>query len=244
MSEQAIFFTTDAQMKAVMSKLMKSVLFTEIGVSRVRRPYVDKTRFKKRVEGTHIISFCFQTGVSVPFDDDVLVDMGDNKWGFSTRLETTKKKWMYKGDGLWVCNDGSNAGNMEAMIKHLGITRASEFDTTFEIPAPEFFGGIAVLDKMLRETPVEEWRPKITGWAKTFLSRCIQAEPVFVITNCSGASACECDIFPLVCEDCGCEADKLIVSDAVETPDEVAVEIALMENEDKNAPHNHPPPTL
>lgn len=233
MNAQAIFFTTDAQLKAVMSKLMKSIIYTEIGVSRVRRPYVDKTRFKKRVEGTHIITFRFQTGVSVPFDDDELVEMGDNKWGVEKRLETIKKRWMYKGDSLWVANDEKNAGNMEAMITHLGITRKSEYETSFEIPAPEFFGGIAVLENLILESDVDKRRSVLTKWARTFLSRCIQAEPVFVIEgNCS---AC-----PLVCEDCGCEADKLIISEAEETPDEVAEEIALMTKEDKDAPSNHP----
>ena len=214
MSEQAIFFTTDAQVKNILSVLKALPSVSNIRISRVRRPYIDKTRFKKKVAGTHVIIFKTQLNQSLPFDDDELVEMGENKWGVSKRLETLKKQWTLNESKKWV--NGSYEASFDEMSSHLGITSAPEFETSFEIPADEFFGGIAYLNKMLLETPVEDWRMKTTGWAKTFLTRCIKAEPIFVIEKCFG----DCGASPLVCSECGDEADKLYVN-----PNEVEVEM-------------------
>ena len=206
MSEQSIFFTTDAQVKNILSVLKALPFVRDIRISRVRRPYLDKTRFKKKVAGTHVIIFKTEPNQSLPFDDDELIGMENNAWGVAKRLETTKKQWSLNESKKWVC--GYNEASFDEMVSHLGITSAPEFDTTFEIPADEFFGGIAVLNQMLKEIPVEDWRMRTTGWAKTFLTRCIKAEPIFVIEKCFG----DCGASPLVCNDCGIEADKLYVN--------------------------------
>lgn len=209
MSEQAIFFTTDAQVRTILSVLKALPFVKNIRISRVRRPYVDKTRFKKKVAGTHVIIFQTPAETSLPFDEDELVEMGDNKWGVSKRLETLKKQWSLNENGdKWICGYEKDRIDFDEMVKRIDITRAPEFDTTFEIPADEFFGGVAVLNKMLLETPVEEWRMRMTGWAKTFLTRCIKAEPIFVIEKCFG----DCGACPLVCDECNNETDKLYVN--------------------------------
>lgn len=221
MSEQAIFFTTDAQVRTILSVLKALPFVKNIRISRVRRPYVDKTRFKKKVAGTHVIIFQTPAETSLPFDEDELVGMENNAWGVSKRLETLKKQWSLNESCKWVC--GGREATFDEMVKHLDITSAPEFEASFEIPADEFFGGIAVLNKLLLETPVEEWRMRTTNWAKTFLTRCIKAEPVFVIEKCFG----DCGACPLVCDDCGCETDKLIINPEEETPDNLSVDTAV-----------------
>jgi len=206
MKDYAIFFTTNVQVKSILSVLKALPSVSNIRISRVRRPYVDKTRFKKKVAGTHVIIFKPTVETSLPFDDDELIEMENNAWGVDKRLETLKKQFSLNESGMWVC--GVREASFDEMLKIIDIVIAPEFDTTFEIPADEFFGGIAVLNKMLLETPVEDWRMKMTNWAKTFITRCIKAEPVFVIEKCFG----DCGACPLVCDECGDEADKLYVN--------------------------------
>lgn len=219
MSEQAIFFSNTSQLTSILLLLKKTPTVSKIGISKVRRPYVDKTRFKKNVVGTHVIMFHTTDITSLPFQENDVIEIGENKWGILKRLQSLNKKWNLVDD-KWENNGKSVLFN--EMTKHLEIARENDFDTTFEIPADEFFGGVTYLLKTLPSIEHNELQTRITNWAKTFLSRCIQAEPVFVI-NCNE------DECPLICNDCGNETDKLFVSpeDEGKTDDNVSVNSAL-----------------
>jgi len=207
MTEYAIFFSTDAQLRNILSKL---VVGGTVYITRVRRPYLDKTRFGKRIFGTHIISFTVTDDAekaSLPFMDAELVEVNNKKWNVERRLPTMKKRWWFnKVAEKWMLGD-TQADTLYDVIEALEIKHAPEFEKTTEISAVEFFGGVNALLKILNDVSVENKRSVVTGWAKMFLSHCIQAEPIFVIEKCTG----ECGASPLVCDDCGAETDKLFI---------------------------------
>jgi hypothetical protein len=208
MTEYAIFFSTTSQLDYILSNLN---INGEISISRVRRPYLDKTRFKKRVAGSHIVCFTItgEEKKSLPFNDEDMIEVANKKWGLSKRLETKKKRWVFdKEIEKWKQGEDHYVETINELMNALNIKQSPEFNTSMEIPAIEFFAGINALQKALVETPTDKHNQIIIGWAKMFLARCIKAEPIFVIDSCDG----QCGACPLVCDECNNKKDKLYVN--------------------------------